>query len=115
MSCNCDCHKVKDKSDLKRCQELNKKKNKELSELKKKLMVATIAIAVGGTLVGKEALDEVFSWFETFDKVSNTINGVGHEPGYKMGIPMPVYYGSSPSPSTMALFALAMLPTPRRK
>ena len=114
-NCNCDCHKVKDKSDLKKCQESNKKKSKELNELRKKLLIATIAIAVVGTIVGKETLDKVLEYLQTFDKVKQTIDGVGHESGYKMGIPMPVYYGSSPSPGTMGVFAVALLtPTKRR-
>ncbi len=42
MKCDCDCHKEKDKSDLKKCQESNKKKTRELNELRKKLLAATI-------------------------------------------------------------------------
>jgi len=116
MSCSCDCHKVKDKSDLKKCQESSKKKTKELNELRKKLLVATIAIAVIGTIVGKETIDKVLEYFQTFDKVKNTINGVGKntiETDWEM-LP-PIYFGSSPSPSTVGIFALAILPTPRRK
>jgi len=114
-NCNCDCHKKTAESDLKKCQESSKRKNKEINELKKKLVVATIAVAVGGTLVGKEALDKMLEYFQSYDKVKQAIDGIGHESGYKMGIPMPVYYGSSPSPGTMGVFAIAaLLPVARR-
>lgn len=117
MSCNCDCHKVKDKSDLKKCQESNKKKTRELNELRKKLLVATIAIAVVGTIVGKETLDKALEYFQTFDKVKNTVNGVGvNTVETDWEISLPVYYGSSPSPSTIGVFAIAaLLPVARRR
>lgn len=116
MICDCDCHKIKDKSDLKKCQESNKKKTRELNELRKKLLIATIVIAVVGTIVGKETLDSVLEYFQTFDKVKQTIDGMGvNTIETDWEIPPPVYYGTSPSPSTLTLFALAMLPTPRRK
>ena len=114
MNCECECHKVKDKSDLRKCQERNKKNTRELNELRKKLLIATIAIAVVGTILGKETLDKVLEYFQTFDKVNNTINGVGANTVEWETLP-PTYYGSSPSPSTTPLFALALIPTPRRK
>ena len=115
-NCNCDCHKKSAESELKKCQENSKRKNKEINELKKKLVVTTIAVAVGGTLVGKEALDKVLEYFQSYDKVKQAIDGIGHESGSKLGIPMPVYYGSSPSPASMAVFALPLLmPTRRRR
>ena len=88
----------------------------ELNELRKKLLIATIAIAVVGTIVGKETFDKVMEYFQTFDKVKQTIDGMGVNTNETdWDIPTPIYYGVSPSPSTMSLFALAMLPTPRRK
>ena len=113
MSCNCDCHKENAVSDLKKCQETNKRKTKEINELKKKLMVVTIAVAVAGTLIGKEALNGVLSYFESIDKVKQSIDSIG-EVDYD--IPPPAYYGISPSPSALTLFALtAFMPTKRRK
>ena len=115
MHCNCDCHKVKDKTDLKKCQESSKKKSKELNELRKKLLVATIAIAVVGTIVGKETIDKVLEYFQTFDKVKQTVERVDRN-DIKYSFPNHTVYGSSPSPSTLSLFVLtALTPTPRRK
>ena len=116
MSCDCDCHKLKDKSDLKKCQESGKKKTREINELRKKLLVATIVIAVVGTIIGKETLDTVLEYFQTFDKVKNTINSVELNTEESYEIPFQTYYGVSPSPSTLGVFALAaLMPTPRRK
>ena len=113
--CNCECHKKSAESDLKKCQENNKKKNQEISSLKKKVFAMTIAIAVVAGVVSKESIDKMIEYFQTYDKVKQAIDGIGHESGYKMGIPMPVYYGSSPSPGTMGVFAVALLaPTKRR-
>ena len=114
MNCNCECHKVKDKSDLKKCQESNKKKVREVNELRKKLLIATIVIAVIGTIVGKETLDKVLEYFQTFDKVKQTI---AESKTIETDLPIwpPVYYGISPSPGTMGVFAIALLtPTKRR-
>ena len=54
--CNCECHKKNAESDLKKCQENSKRKSNEIHVLKKKLMVATVAIAVGVRLWGKKRL-----------------------------------------------------------
>ena len=87
-NCNCDCHKVKDKSDLKKCQENSKKKTREINELRKKLLVVTIALAVGGTLIGKESLDKVLEYFQSFDKVKKAIDNVGYVPDSDTTIPL---------------------------
>ena len=116
MKCDCDCHKEKDKSDLKKCQESNKKKTRELNELRKKLLVATISIAVIGTIVGKEALDKVLEYFQTFDKVKQAIDEVGantNETNWE--IAPSIYHGISPSPSTMGIFALTLLTPCKRR
>ena len=115
LECNCDCHKKSAESDLKKCKENNKRKTNEINQLKRKLLVATVAIAVGGTLMGKEVFDKVIEYFQTYDKVKQAIDGVTIN-GDKYEIPMPVYYGVSPAPGTMALFALyALVPTRRRR
>jgi len=114
VSCNCNCHKENAVSSLKKCQDTNKRKSKEISELKKKLMVVTIAIAVAGTLMGKEALDGVLSYFESIDKVKSSIDGIGKADSVNE-FPDTFYYGTSPSPSVLTLFAFtAMLPVNRR-
>ena len=115
--CDCNCHKENAVSNLKKCQETSKKKSKEIGELKKKLMIVTIAIAVAGTLMGKGALDKVLSYFESVDKLKSTIDSFSktdNDDVYEF--PLPVYYGTSPSPSALTLFALtAFVPTQRRK
>ena len=115
--CNCDCHKKQATNELAKCKEQRKSQSRQLDELKKKLLVATIAIAVGGTLVGKEALDKVLEYFQTYDKVKQAIDGVGiNNEKQQYEFPLPTYYGISPSPSTLAIFALmAFTPTPRRR
>ena len=114
--CDCDCHKKTAWSDLKRCEDKNKKKLKEIVELKRKLIVATLVIAVGGTLLGKEALDSILEYLQTYDKVKSTIDGVTHGGDGNFEISPPVYYGSSPAPGTAAVFLLwAMIPTRRRR
>ncbi len=79
-------------------------------------MIATIAIAVGGTLMGKEALDRVVAYFQAYDKVKQSIDSISLETGDKYEIPFQNYYGVSPSPSTLAIFALPLLiPKQRRR
>ena len=113
--CNCDCHKKQATNELAKCKEQRKTQSRQLDEMKKKLLIATIAIAVGGTLVGKEALDKVLEYFQTYDKVKQTIDGIGIN-NEKYEFPQPTYYGISPSPSTLSVFALmAMMPTQRRR
>ena len=113
--CNCECHKQQDKSDLKKCQEQNKKKTRELNELRKKLITATIIICIVGTIVGKEVVDKALEYFQTFDKVKNTINNA-RTTNTDYEIQPQIYHGISPSPSALAVFMLPLLkPTPRRR
>lgn len=119
--CNCDCHKKNAESELKKCQENSKRKSNEIHLLKKKLMVATIAIAVGGTLMGKEAVDKIVEYFQAYDKVKQAIDNsvsmtdeqLKHNSDDSIG-----YWGVSvlPSPSVLSVFALtALMPTKRRR
>ncbi|QDP48636.1 MAG: hypothetical protein Unbinned97contig1000_21 [Prokaryotic dsDNA virus sp.] len=121
MKCNCDCHKKTAESDLKKCQDNNKRKTKEINVLKKKLMVATIGIAVGGTLVGKETIDKIVEYFQAYDRVKQSIDNsvsmtdqqLKHNTDDSIG-----YWGVSvlPSPGALTVFALPLFtPTPRRK
>tara|TARA_R100000655_G_scaffold2919_4_gene11129 strand:+ start:1720 stop:2079 length:360 start_codon:yes stop_codon:yes gene_type:complete len=119
MKCNCDCHKKNAESDLKKCQENSKRKSNEINILKKKLMVATIAIAVGGTLMGKETVDKIVEYFQAYDKVKTAIDksvSLTDEP-LKNSIDNG-FAGVSvlPSPSALSVFALPLLmPTRRRR
>ena len=119
--CNCDCHKKTAESELKKCQEQNKKKTREIKELREKLMIATVAVAIVGSLLGKSAFDFCLEYFEKYDKVKQAIDHsisvtdqqLKHNTDDSIG-----YWGVSvlPSPSALAVFALPLLtPTPRRK
>mgnify|MGYP003150045111 CR=1 FL=1 len=118
-NCNCDCHKKNTKTDLKKCQENSKRKTKEINLLKKKLMVATVVIAVGGTLFGKQTIDKLVEYFQAYDKVklaidkSVSLQNEQIKNSYDNG-----FAGVSilPAPSVISLFALtALMPTPRRR
>ena len=80
-------------------------------------MIATVAVAIVGSLLGKSAFDFCIEYFEKYDKVKQAIDGIGANTSKTdWEIPQPVYYGTSPSPSTLGIFALtAFAPTPRRK
>ena len=119
--CNCECHKKNAESDLKKCQENSKRKSNEIHVLKKKLMVATVAIAVGGTLMGKEAVDKIVEYFQAYDKVKQAIDNsismtdeqLKHNTDDSIG-----YWGVSvlPAPRALSVFALPLLmPTRRRR
>jgi hypothetical protein len=115
MTCDCDCHKLKDKSDLKKCQDQNKRRLKELNEVKKKLLIATLIIVACGSVIGKQSLDSILDYFKTFDKVKRTIDGVGYSPTFDDDYIFTPRGAISPSPSTLLIFALAATPTPRRR
>ena len=111
--CNCDCHKKSAESELVKCRKASQRKTTEIDKLKRKLLIATVAIAVGGTLVSKEALDRVLQYFQTYDKVKQAIEKV-EIPSNKYEMSPTVYHGVSPSPSTLAVFGLYAL-TPKRR
>ena len=115
MTCDCKCHKENAVSNLKKCEEKNKRSKKELEALKKKILALTVAVAIVGTLIGKEGVDKVLEYLETFDKVKQSTSKLLDTSSNDFEILPPVYYGSSPSPSTIGVFALsAILPTKRR-
>ena len=115
MTCDCDCHKKDSFDDLKKCKESNKRSKKEVEALKKKVLALTIVVAIVGTLIGKEGLDNALAYFETLDKVKQSTTRLIGASGNDFEIMRPMQYGSSPAPSTLGLFALtAMLPTKRR-
>jgi len=119
--CNCDCHKkdaqkaIEDANfELVKCRKTSQRKTVEINKLKKRLVIATIAIAVGGTFVGKEAFDRMLEYFQKYDKVKQAIDRVTINSDYE--ISMPTYIGVSPAPSTLAIFgAYALMPTRRRR
>tara|TARA_R100000963_G_C4637553_1_gene101466 strand:- start:1298 stop:1648 length:351 start_codon:yes stop_codon:yes gene_type:complete len=115
MKCDCDCHKKDSFDDLKKCKEARKRSKKEVEALKKKVLMLTIVVAIVGTLVGKEGLDNVLEYFETLDKVKQSTTKLIGSSNNDFEILRPMPYGSSPAPSTLGVFALtAMLPAKRR-
>ena len=103
MNCDCDCHKKNAETDLKKCKESSKRKTDEINLLKRRLMVTTIAIAIGGTVLGKEAVDKIVEYFQTYDKVKQAIDS-------SAGVSV------LPAPGTLAVFALPLLvPVKRRR
>ena len=121
MNCDCDCHKKNAETDLKKCKESSKRKTDEINLLKRRLMATTIAIAIGGTILGKEAVDKIVEYFQAYDKVKQAIDNsvsmtdqqLKHNTDDSIG-----YWGVSvlPSPSTLAVFALPLLvPVKRRR
>tara|TARA_R100000655_G_scaffold84114_1_gene123690 strand:+ start:833 stop:1177 length:345 start_codon:yes stop_codon:yes gene_type:complete len=114
MNCNCDCHKKKNESDLKSCKERNKVKDREIARLNKKVLTLTIAIAVVGTFVGQKTIEQIAIYFETIDKVKQSIDKVTSA-DLKL-IEAPFQYGIAPSPSAIAVFGLPLLmPCKRRR
>ena len=91
-------------SELHKCKELNKAKERKLRDLNKKVITLTIIATVAGTLIGKEALEMIGEWLgllEDFNigKGGSSVTGV------------------FPATGTLAVFALYPLVyrTGRRK
>tara|TARA_R100000664_G_C2758692_1_gene147820 strand:+ start:2586 stop:2933 length:348 start_codon:yes stop_codon:yes gene_type:complete len=114
MNCNCDCHKQDNLSKLKKCEDRGKAKDKKIKELEKKILTLTLVAAIIGTIVGKEAVDSVIEYFNTFNEVKSTIVDITTDAG-DLTIDSPVYYGISPAPSSLAIFALLAFTPPRRR
>ena len=112
--CTCDCHKKNAESELVKCRKINQRKTVEINQLKKKLLVATIALAVGGTFVGKEAFDSMLEYFQKYDKVKQAIDRATTSNADYEIFP-PTYSGVSPSPSTLAVLGLYALAPKRRR
>lgn len=112
--CNCDCHKNDALNSLRSCKEQNKLKERKIKALEKRVVTLTIAVAIIGTVVGKETLDTALGWLETFDKTKSSVVDVIGKETLDYTIPQNTYYGVSPSPSALPLFALATLPRKRR-
>ena len=91
-------------SELHKCREQNKRKEKRLKELNKKVITLTIIATVAGTLIGKEALEFIGEWLGLLEGLNIGKGGTNAS------------VGIFPSPSTLAVFGLAyMIPTRRRK
>jgi len=79
-------------SELHRCKEQNKVKERKLRDLNKKVITLTIIATVAGTLIGKEALEVIGQWLGLLDDWN--LGGGGNT------------VGVFPAPGTLAVFAL---------
>tara|TARA_Y100001963_G_C6493636_1_gene314601 strand:+ start:148 stop:498 length:351 start_codon:yes stop_codon:yes gene_type:complete len=113
VDCNCDCHKKQNANDLHKCKEAGKKKDKRIKELEKKFLILIIAIAIVGTIIGKDIVDKILEFFETTERIQNVIT-MDQPQDYMIDYPI-IYGGVSPSPNTLAVFGLLALTTKRRR
>ena len=67
-----DTREQKAKSELLKCEERHKKKDTKIKGLEKKVLAMTIAAVVGGTIVGKEFIDEIASYLKSFNSVKDS-------------------------------------------
>jgi hypothetical protein len=90
-------------SELHKCKEQNKVKERKLKDLNKKVLLLTVIATVAGTLIGKEALEVIGQWLGLLDNFN--LGGGGDT------------VGVFPAPGTLAVFALYPLicRTGRRK
>jgi len=90
-------------NELYKCREQQKKKDRKIRELNKKVITLTIIATVAGTLIGKEALEMIVEWLGMLEGLD-----IGKGGSNSVGV--------FPAPGTLAVFGLAyMFPTPRRK
>ena len=82
-------------SELHKCKEQNKVKERKLRDLNKKVITLTIIATVAGTLIGKEALELIGQWLGLLEDFN--IGGGG---GNSVGV--------FPAPGTLAVFALPL-------
>ena len=71
-----DSHEQKTKSELHKCEERHKKKDTKIKGLEKKILTMTIAAVVGGTIIGKEFIDEIASYLKSFNSVKNAADAL---------------------------------------
>ena len=92
-------------SELHKCKEQNKTKERKLRDLNKKVITLTVIATVAGTLIGKEALEFIGEWLGMLEGLNVGKGGSSSS------------LGVFPAPGTMAVFALYPLVcrTGRRK
>ena len=64
------------KEALRKCEENHKKKDAKIQGLQKKILTMTIAAVVGGTIVGKDVIDKIAAYIESFNSVKNAASGL---------------------------------------
>ena len=60
------------KDALHKCEERNKVRDKKIKGLEKKILTMTIAAVVGGTIVGKDVLDKIAEYIQSFNSIKDT-------------------------------------------
>ena len=60
------------KDALHKCEERNKTRDKKIKGLEKKILTMTIAAVVGGTIVGKDVLDKIAEYIQSFNSIKDT-------------------------------------------
>tara|TARA_R110001583_G_scaffold67504_4_gene193019 strand:+ start:160 stop:891 length:732 start_codon:yes stop_codon:yes gene_type:complete len=59
------------KDELRKCEEKNKTRDKKIKGLEKKIITMTIAAVVGGTIVGKDVLDKIAEYIQSFNSIKD--------------------------------------------
>ena len=60
------------KSQLQKCEERHKKKDTKIKGMEKKILTMTIIAVVAGTILGKDFIDEIASYFKSFNDVKDS-------------------------------------------
>ena len=70
-------HRDRESKDaLRKCEENHKKKDAKIKGLDKKILTITIAAVVGGTIGGKDVIDKIAAYIESFNSVKNAASGL---------------------------------------
>ena len=64
------------KEELRKCEEGKKGKDKKIKALEKKVLAMTIAAVVGGTILGKDFVDEIASYIKSFNSVKDAASNL---------------------------------------
>ena len=70
-------HRDRESKDaLRKCEEKHKNKDAKIQGLQKKILTMTIIAVVAGTIVGKEFVDKIAAYIESFNSVKNAASGL---------------------------------------
>ena len=70
-------HRDRESKDaLRKCEEKHKKKDAKIQGLQKKILTMTVIAVVAGTIVGKEFVDEIAAYIESFNSVKDAASGL---------------------------------------
>tara|TARA_R100001594_G_scaffold115502_1_gene150387 strand:- start:1366 stop:1707 length:342 start_codon:yes stop_codon:yes gene_type:complete len=82
------------RNDLSECKKKNQANVRKIRVMEKKVFILTITTVAIGAIFGKEALDSVMSWIESYGNVKTAVDGIGLR---------------HPSPGALPLLATAFL------